>query len=88
MRGGCASETGCRGAPPERDECWDETPVPVDGVLDLELGLDVRSVSDMMPASGCGEREGRETEVLDIWESERDEGKDESEVLRKCAAPP
>ena len=44
----------------------------------LELGLEVRSVSDAIPAGGCGEREGRE--VCDISEAERDEfGKDESD---------
>lgn len=54
-------------------------PVPVDGVLDLELGFDVRSVSDMIPMGGCGERAGR----WDICEPERDDGgRDDSEVLR------
>lgn len=41
----------------------------------LELGLDVRSVSEGIPGGGCGEREGRE--ACDISEPERDdEGKD------------
>jgi len=76
-RAGCASGFWCRGAPVDMDECCDETAVPVDGVLDLELGSDVRSVSDMAAAGGCGDRDGR----CDMWEGERAEGKDDSEFL-------
>lgn len=40
-----------RGAPLDSDECWDDA--PVEGVLDFELGSDVRSVpEDIMPAIG------------------------------------
>src|SRR6266566_2546196 len=82
LRGGCAPGLQRRGGPPDRDECWEETPVPVEGVLDLELGLEVRSVSDMMAAAGgWGDREGREL-CDDICEPERDdEGNDDSDVL-------
>jgi hypothetical protein len=55
----------------------------VDGVLDLELGLDVRSVS---VTGGCGDRDGRE--LWDICEGERDEeGNDESDVRRVGNCP-
>ncbi len=89
MRGGCAPGLQRRGGPPDRDECWEETPVPVEGVLDLELGLEVRSVSDMMAAAGgWGDREGREL-CDDICEPERDdEGNDDSDVLLAGPAPP
>lgn len=49
----------------------------MDGVLDLELGSELRSVSI---TGGCGDRDGRE--VWDIWEGEREAGKDDREVLR------
>ncbi len=62
--------------------------MPVEGVLDLELGLEVRSVSDMMAAGSLGERGGRTSEAVDICEPERDEGKDDSDGVRPCAAPP
>lgn len=46
----------------ESEECWDEMPVPVEGVLDFELGSDVRSGSEaMLPAiapGGMGDRDG------------------------------
>jgi hypothetical protein len=49
---------------PDRDECCDDTPVPVDGVFDLELGFDVRSVSETTPPApgpgGIGDRDGFE----------------------------
>lgn len=74
---------------PDNDECCDETPVPVDGVFDLELGLEVRSVSDTMPPppapGGIGDRAGLER--CDICDSERGYGgSDDSEVFRACAA--
>ena len=56
--------------------------MPVEAVLLLELGFDVRSVSDMIPTGGCGcgERGGRGG--CDICDAECDEaGKDESKVL-------
>jgi hypothetical protein len=60
----------------DRDECPEET--PDDGVLDLELGLEVRSVS---VTGGCGDLDGRE--LWDICEGERDEeGNDDSDVRR------
>jgi hypothetical protein len=62
-----------RGA--ERDECFDET--PLEGVFELafEFGSDVRwSVSSV---GGCGD--------LDICDSEREDGKEERDVLRLTA---
>ena len=54
--------------------------MPVEAVLLLELGFDVRSVSDMIPVGGCGERGGRGG--CDICDALCDEaGKDESNVL-------
>lgn len=48
------------------DECWEAG--SSDGVLDLELGSDVRSVSAM---GGCGDLAGRE--ACDESEGERAE---------------
>lgn len=77
---------------PDKDECCDEIPVPVEGVLDLELGSDMRSGSDTIPpppppaTSGMGDREGLEEERCDICDAEREDGgKDASEVLRICS---
>jgi len=55
----------------------------MDGVFDLELGLELRSAS--INGGGCGDLEGRE--VCDICEGERDAGKEESEVLRFGQGP-
>jgi hypothetical protein len=65
--------------------CCDDKPVrpvPVEGVLLLELGSDVRSVSEVLIAiGGCGDRaDGRE--FCDIPDPERDDGKEDSDVLR------
>lgn len=73
---------------PDSDECCDETPVPVDGVFDLELGSEVRSVSETMPPplvpGGMGDRDGLER--CDICEAEREfGGSDDSDVFRACA---
>lgn len=70
---------------PDNDECCEETPVPVDGVFDLELGFEVRSVSDTMPPppapGGMGDRDCLER--CDICDSERGcGGIDESDVFR------
>lgn len=62
-----------RGA--EREECCEEG--PRDGVLDLELGSDVRSVST---GGGWGDLEGRDE--WDTCEGERDEGNEDSDVRR------
>lgn len=47
---------------PDSDECCEEMPVPVEGVLDFELGSDVRSGSEPMAPplalGGIGERDG------------------------------
>jgi len=51
----------------------------------LELGLDVRSVSDAIPGSGCGEREGRD--ACDISEAERDDEGNEESDDRGSGAP-
>lgn len=45
--------------------------------MDLELGSEVRSVSAM---GGWGDFEGREES--DIWDGEREEGNEDSEVRR------
>lgn len=73
--GGCAS--GLYRLGPDSDECWDER--PVDGVLDLELGFEVRSVS---VTCGWGDREGRE--LWDICDGERE---DEGEARRVARWP-
>lgn len=94
LRRGCARGL-YRGGPAswlDSELCCDETPVrpvPVDGVLLLELGSEVRSVSEVLMASGgCGDRaEGRE--FCDMPEPEREEGNEDSEVRRldtACAA--
>lgn len=49
----------------DKEECCDEMPVFVDGVLDLELGSDMRSGSETMPPpppaiGGIGERDSLE----------------------------
>lgn len=75
---GCASGLYFRGA--ERDECCDDT--PLDGVLEFELGLEVRSVSIM---GGLGDLEG--LECRDIADGDREEGKEEREVRRLGALP-
>lgn len=72
---------------PDNDECCDDTPVPVDGVFDLELGFDVRSVSETTPPApgpgGIGDRDG--FEWCDICEPEREDGgNDDNDVLRVC----
>jgi hypothetical protein len=60
--------------------------VPVEAVLLLELGLEVRSVSEVMPCGGCGEREGRD--ACDISETERDDvGNDVSDDRGGSGAP-
>ena len=69
------------------DECCEEIPVPVDGVFDLELGFEVRSVSETMPPppafGGMGDRDGLER--CDICEAEREfGGSDDSDVFRAC----
>lgn len=71
---------------PDKDECCDEMPVPVEGVLDLELGSDMRSASLPAPATGgMGDREGLE-ERCDICDAEREDGGiDASDVLRICS---
>lgn len=48
------------GAEPEPDseDVWDDT--PMEEVLELELGFDVRSVSGTVGGRGCGDRSGRE----------------------------
>ena len=75
---GCASGLYFRGA--ERDECCDDT--PLDGVLEFELGLEVRSVSIM---GGLGDLDG--LECRDIADGDREEGKEEREVRRLGALP-
>ena len=69
-----------RGA--DSDECWEET--PLEGVLELELGSEVWSVSiigglGLLDGLGC---------LVDIAEGERLEGKDDREVLRLTPAEP
>lgn len=65
----------------ESELCCEESPVravPVEGVLLLELGSDERSGSDVLwAAGGWGDRE-----FWDMPEPDRDEGKEESDVLR------
>lgn len=74
LRGGWASNVfGRREA--ERDECCEDG--PSEGVFDLELGSEVRSVSTR---GGWGDLDGRDE--CDICDGERDEGKDESDVRR------
>lgn len=65
-----------------RDECCELT--PPDGVLDLVLGFEVRSVSII---GGLGDRE--DLVFLDIAEVERflEEGKDDNEDRRAAALP-
>jgi hypothetical protein len=58
----------------EREECCED--MPLDGVFELELGSDVRSVSII---GGFGLLEG--LEFRDIAEGDRDDGKDDKEVL-------
>lgn len=75
---------------PDSDECCEEIPVPVEGVFDLELGFEVRSVSETMPPppapGGIGERGGL-VERCDICEAEREAGgSDDNDVFRVCAA--
>jgi hypothetical protein len=74
---GCASGLYFRGA--KSEECSEET--PLDGVLELELGSDVRFVSII---GGLGLLEG--LECLDISEADLDEGKEDRDVL--VFAPP
>lgn len=52
---GRASGLWTRAAPFESELCWDDAPVPVDGVLLLELGSEVRSVSDITAGGGSGD---------------------------------
>lgn len=59
---------------PDKDECCEE--MPLDGVFEFELGLDVRSVSII---GGFGDLEG--LEWRDIAEGERDEGNEERDAL-------
>lgn len=87
----CVIELKCgMGTAPlaDSDECCDEIPVPVEGVFDLELGFEVRSVSETMPppppvpdamGDGLAER-------CDIDEAEREfGGSDDRDVFRVCA---
>ena len=76
----CASGLYLRGA--DNDECCEET--PLEGVLELELGSEVWSVSII---GGFGLLEGLGC-LVDIAEGERLEGKDEREVLRLRPAEP
>jgi len=80
FRLGCAS--GLYFLCTERDECCDET--PLEGVFEFDtLRSDVRSVSIM---GGFGDLDG--LECLDIAEGLREDGKDESDVLRLGATLP
>jgi hypothetical protein len=76
---GCASGLYFRGA--ERDECCEDT--PLDGVFEVELGSEFRSVSIM---GGLGDLDGLECRL--IAEGEREEGNEDSEVLRFAGALP
>jgi len=76
---GCASGLYFRGT--EREECCEDT--PLDGVLEFELGLDVRSVSII---GGFGDLDG--LEFRDMAEGDREDGNEEREVLRFGAALP
>jgi hypothetical protein len=69
-----------RGA--DTDECWED--IPLDVVLEVELGSDVRFVAIM---GGLGDLEGR-LECRDIVEGDLEEGKEEREVLRAAVALP
>ena len=62
----------------DSEECWEET--PLEGVFELELGFEVRSVSII---GGLGDLEG--LECLDMALGDLQDGKEDSEVLR---APP
>jgi hypothetical protein len=65
-----------RGA--DRDECGECCEdMPLEGVFEFELGSDVRSVSII---GGFGLLDG--LECLDMAEGDREEGKDDREVLR------
>jgi len=68
-----------RGA--ERDECCEDT--PLDGVFEFELGSEFRSVSII---GGLGDLDGLECRL--IAEGEREEGNEDSEVLRFAGALP
>jgi hypothetical protein len=59
----------------DRDECCEDG--PMEEVLDLVLGSEVRSVSAM---GGCGDLDGREWK--DICDGERDGGNEERDVRR------
>jgi hypothetical protein len=76
----CASGLYFRGA--DRDECWED--IPLDGVFEFELGLEVRSVSIM---GGLGDLDGL-LECRDIAEGDLEEGKDDSDVRRFAGALP
>lgn len=83
FRVGCASGLYLRGA--ERDECGEDT--PLDRVFEApelgsEVGSEVRSISILV--IGFGDLEGR---LCDISDVEREEGKDDREVLRFTALP-
>lgn len=65
---------------PDIEECCDDT--PLEGVLELELGSEVRSVS---MAWGFGLLGGLEFDMVD---GGRDAGKDEREVLRGAPTLP
>lgn len=69
-----ASAFTLRGAD-DRDECWDDG--ANDGVLDLELGSEVRSVS---ATGNCGDLAWRE--FWDICDGDRDDGNEEREARR------
>lgn len=72
---GCASGLYLRGA--DSDECWEET--PLEGVFEVELGSDVRSIM-----GGLGDLDG--LEFLDMAEGEREDGKEDREVRRLLLA--
>jgi hypothetical protein len=63
----------------ESEECCDET--PLDGVLEFELGSDVRSGSII---GGLGLLDG--LEFRDIADGDREDGKDDRDVLRLLTA--
>lgn len=58
---------------PCSEECCDDG--PCDGVLDLELGSEDRSVS--IRGGGCGDLDGR-----DFCDGDREGGNEESDVRR------
>lgn len=68
---------------PESDDVCDDT--PIEGVLDFVLGFEVRSASWM--TGGCGERAGRAWCDIEVGESGREAGNEDSEVLRDGQGP-